>query len=516
MKKYIALIVALFVTLGILAVVMKDNEPPTTTAPTEETTTEAITEIFTERSITLGYYEDKSLNPYLTDSPVNRNLSTLIYDGLYVPGEDYMPQPIIAESIEKSEEKLVVFIRPDLYFSSGAPLTASDVAYSFELAKNSPYYSGRLEVFSFATAGTDSVIFTMNSYNAYAESCLTFPIVQAGSGENDIPVGSGRYVLKSDDDGKFLSVNESSTRTEIMSTEKIRLAPITSDRGELYMLQTGDLSYFFDDLSDGEYTRIGANMLRVPLNNLVYLTFNSKSEVLADRAVKQAISLAIDKTAIAENAYSGMCRTAETPFNPDWYVLSPLQKGIHSFSGLKAAEMLEEAGYVYAYKSNDYRSRNFEFLEIDMIVNEENESKVHCAELIHDSLESIGIDVRLKILPFEDYREALYDGEYDIYLGEVKLPASMDLSCFFTEGGSVGYGIDSSSTAATAYSDFSQGKIDIFTFTKVFDDGMPFIPICYRDGVAYYSREISFEGSVTEYEPFLNAYSWEVTNSIEN
>ncbi len=518
MKKYIALIVALFLTLTVLSVIMRDNSDtePSQTASQQETTEEETTEAKGLSEVTLGYYENKSLNPYTTDSPVNRNLSTLLYDGLYMLDEKYMPQPVIAESSERTTNRLSVTLKKDIYFSSGSPLTASDVAYSFNIAKTSPYYSMRLEDFTAAAAGTDSVIFTTVSDNPYAESCLTFPVIQAGTATNEYPVGSGRYVLQSNNNTKFLAVNENSVRSELMNTERIVLTPITSDKSELYLLQTGDLTYFFDDLSEGRYTKIGANMQRVPLNNLVFLGINSNSAMMQDKALIKAISLSIDKTTISESAYSGMCRATDTPFNPDWHAVSVLQAQQSSFSSLKAAQALEDAGYVYAYSNNKYRSKDFRFLEVRMIVNEENENRVNCANLIHDSLEDLGFDVRLSILPFEDYSEALYKGEFDLYLGEVKLSANMDLSCFFKEGGSAGYGIDSSSTVALSYSDFSQGKIDITTFTKVFSDSLPFIPICYRDGVAYYSREITFEGEITEYEPFMNIYSWELkSNTVD-
>ena len=511
MKKYIALIVALCVVIALLALVSKSGEPDVTETFAAETTEEETTaEAAPQNEIILGYYEDKSLNPYLTDSPANRNLSTLLYDGLYVLDENYCPQPVIAQSSERDTGRLTVYLNPDMCFSSGSPLTASDVVYSFNVAKQSSYYTHRLDAFTAAAAGTDSVVFSLAEENAYAESCLTFPVIQAGTAVNDIPVGSGRYVLQSDAKGKFLTVNENSSRNEEMFTPKISLVSITSEQNELYLLQAGDLSYFFDDLSDGEYTKISANMLRVPLNNLVFLGMNKSSEALSDPAVKKAISLAIDKASISEASYSGMCRTADTPFNPDWYVVEPFASHSETFSNLKATRTLEEAGYIYAYSNNKFRSKNFEFLELTMLVNEESTGRVSCAQLIHDSLENIGIDVRLFILPFEEYTEELYEGDFDIYLGEVKLPASMDLSCFFTEGGSAGYGIDSNSTVASSYFDLSRGKTNISTFITVFNNALPFIPICYRDGVAYYSREISFEGSVTEYEPFLNAYSWEL------
>ncbi len=512
MKKYIALIVALFLTLTVLSVVMKGDNDDTPSEPVsqEETTAEETTQEALLSEVTLGYYKDKSLNPYTTDSPVNRNLSTLLYDGLYMLDESYMPQPVIAESSERTDNRLSVVIKKDVYFSSGSPLTPSDVAYSFNIAKSNPYYSSRLEDFTAAAAGEDSVIFTLNSDNPYAESCLTFPVIQAGSLENEYPVGSGRYVIQSNNNTKFLAINENSVRSEMMNTEKIILTPITSDKSELYLLQTGDLTYFFDDLSENKYTKIEANMQRVPLNNLVFLGINSNSAIMQDKALIKAISLSIDKTTISESAYSGMCRATDTPFNPDWYAVAALQGQQTAFSSLKAAQALEDAGYIYAYSNNKYRSKDFKFLEVRMIVNEENENRVSCANLIHDSLESLGFDVQLRILPFEEYSEELYNGDFDLYLGEVKLSANMDLSCFFKEGGNAGYGIDSASTVALSYSDFSQGKIDITTFTKVFSDSLPFIPICYRDGVAYYSREITFEGEITEYEPFMNIYSWEL------
>ena len=297
-----------------------------------------------------------------------------------------------------------------------------------------------------------------------------------------------------------------------MTTEKILLSPISSEASELYQLQSGNLSYYFDDLSDGEYTKINANMLVVPVNNLVFLAFNHKSDVLADKAVRQAIFYSTDKITIGESAYKGMYTPASTPFNPGWYALGEQTSAENDFSILKATSTLEDAGYVFAYSTNAYRSKNFEYLEIKMIVNEENEARVTAANMIHDTLESIGIDVSLHVLEYEDYKKALYEGDFDIYLGEVKLPADMNLSCFFKEGGRLGYGIDSTSTVASAYSDFASGKIDITTFNMVFHDEQPFIPVCYRSAVAYYSRAISFEGNVTEYEPFLNAYSWEIAS----
>ena len=62
MKKYICLLLALTICFTFFGCSRSEEE-----APEEETTTEVYTEPVYEENITLGYYEDKSLNPYTTD-----------------------------------------------------------------------------------------------------------------------------------------------------------------------------------------------------------------------------------------------------------------------------------------------------------------------------------------------------------------------------------------------------------------------------------------------------------------
>ena len=110
MKKYIIPLVALFLVIGILAVVLNEPIPDIEITTTEITSAEETTQEIIENVITLGYYEEKTLNPYTTDSPVNRALSTLIFDSLYFLDESYMPQPVIAKSSEHKENSLPVYI----------------------------------------------------------------------------------------------------------------------------------------------------------------------------------------------------------------------------------------------------------------------------------------------------------------------------------------------------------------------------------------------------------------------
>lgn len=509
MKKIICLISVCLLILSCFTCCSKKD--PDTETTVQETTQEETTvqQTVVERDITIGYYEGKSLNPFKTDSLINLNLSTLFYDPLFVCDDSYEAEPVIAASFTNKGRKLTVELDPDAQFSKGNQVTPRDVVYSFNLAKKSVFYQNRLSGISYAVEGESQVTFILTKPDVFAQNCLNFPIVKHSTGNNALPTGSGRYVVRKDGDGFVLVANESSTHGEVMSTEKIRLTPVNASEGELYMLQTGDISYFYEDLSEGEATKIGANMVHVPLNNLVYLGMNNKSEALKDKNVVAAIEYALDKTTIADAAYRGMCRTADCVFNPDWVQLKNITVTPHEYSTVKAEEILEDSEYVYVYE-NVHRSKNFKFLELTLIVNNENQAKVKCADIIADRLKSIGVKLTTLKLTYEEYIEALENSEFDLYVGEVKLSPNMNLSCFFTPGGAASYGIDTESTVAKASEDLASGNVDVNTFIQVFNENKPFIPICYRDGIAYFSREITFEGTVSEYEPFKNIYSWEI------
>lgn len=509
MKKLIYILACFAVAVGIFSACSKREVPETTT--TQEITETTVKPI-TDRKITLGYYKGKSLNPYKTESPTNRNLMTLVYDSLFLPTDGYTVEPLIGLSYSLSSKMLTVTLDPESLFWDGSSIEPADIVYSFDMAKESPSYSARLQNFSSAAAGVDSVTFNLVNEDIFAANCLTFPVVKYGTGDNDIPTGSGRYTLTKKNGKYNLIANENSTRQEEMATLHISLAPITSDAGELYLLQTGDLTYFFDDLSDGEYTKIRANTARVSLNNMVYLGINSETKELKSKKVREAFSYAVNKISLADSAYSGIASLSDIPFNPLWEILSNQRPVTYEQNVLKAGELLDEAGYVYAYANNQYRSKNFDYIELTLIVNEESAPKKKIAAMIADSLKSVGVKVTVSTLSFDEYVRALRYGDFDLYIGEVKLTPNMSLFPFFSENGSANYGINQDSSTVKAYSDFISGKIDVSTFLQVFNSEKPFIPLLFREGMAYYSRELTYEDTVNEYELFKNIYSWSVTN----
>lgn len=517
MKKIIIAILCLATVITALILSGKKMKQPVNTEDTTTVLEPSQDEIIEQESgdIHLPYFKNKHFNPFKTNSPANLSISTLLYDSLFVMNNDWSSSMLIAKEFHNDGKEITVKLNDAIVFSNGNSLTAYDVVYSFKLAKASEAYKGRLSNITNAVAGTDYVTFTLKAPDIYAQQCLTFPIVQNGTGNAALPVGSGRYILRNINGQYVLTANTANTRNEVLASKVITLEPITADDDEIYRVQTGVLSYYYNNMDSGTYTKLTASTSPVQTNNLIYIGYNGTNEALKDKNVIKALRLAIDKNTLADTVFDNFCSLTETPFNPDWFALKGVQLPVYDYNLIQAGNMLDESGYKYSSDDKSYRYDSNGYFDVTILVNKESAIKINCAKFIGKSLENLGLSVSYKALEFSEYTEALQNGEYDIYIGEVKISPNMDLDCFFLKNAAASYGI-TSDTIRTAYADFKAGSIDINTFLGVFEEEIPFIPLCYRTSIAYYSNEVSFEGSVNEYDLFKNISTWKVAKTTIN
>lgn len=510
MKKFVALCLSLCVFCAVFSACKSETDSQTTVSEQTESTAETETESkkSEERFVTLGMYSSSSLNPYKTKSETNRRLCALLYDSLFKVNDSFEAVPSIAQDYELDGKKLTVTLKSGLTFSNGNSVTASDVAYSFTLAKSSPLYSAALSNIASCTDSADKVIFTLSVEDIFAVNCLDFPIIERTSGGKGIPIGSGRYTAKKKNGVYILSAAAESSSDEEMEQTQLQLLDLSQHENPLYLLRTGVLSCYFDEDGQSAASKTDASVAKVNLNSLVFLGFNSESEYFSSAKLRKVVSLLVDKTEIAETAYDAMAQEANCVFNPDWIQCIALKNAKSSTDLTAAEDLLEKEKFVYAYSNNKYRSKNFEFFEVKLLVNKENARRVKAAKLIKSRLEKAGIKVNLSSVDFDSYSLALQNGSYDLYLGEVKLGANMDFTPFLSSAGKAKYGIDLSSSVCDAYSDLRSGKIDVSTFVGVFDEELPFLPLCYREGAMYYSRALKYEGSPCIGDIYSNAYSW--------
>ena len=93
-------------------------------------------------------------------------------------------------------------------------------------------------------------------------------------------------------------------------------------------------------------------------------------------------------------------------------------------------------------------------LALTFVAPNNNADRLAAAETLAANLTDAGLAVELRALAWDDYLQALTAGEFDLYLGEVRLTADFDLTAFLTPGGALNYGKYSDAEALNRLSAF--------------------------------------------------------------
>ena len=108
------------------------------------------------------------------------------------------------------------------------------------------------------------------------------------------------------------------------------------------------------------------------------------------------------------------------------------------------------------------------------------------AEYLAQGLEKLGVTVQLDKLAWEDYVAALTAGEFDLYLGEVKLTGDFDLTALIAPAGALNYGKYSDADAQTLLAAFRAAGEDgrsaaASALYAHLAETAPITPICFKN-----------------------------------
>ncbi len=454
---------------------------PRPTPPSDSPVTEDTTPV-TPSVFTLAYSRADSLDPFQMTSRVNRELVPLLYQGLTVMDATMHAVPQLAETVQVNGTTLVAVLSGETVFSDGTPVTAEDVLTSFAAARESAAYAPLLSNVVEAAAAEDgkSVTFTLERGDPLAAACLTFPVVRLS--EDGRVLGSGDYVF---DPAPRLVANPNG---KAVSFPEIRLLDLLSDEECLSAVELGRVSYFYSDLINGEVPRVSCAATAADTEYMVYLGVNASRRLFKEATVRRAVSLALDRTRLADGAFAGYAAAATSPFPPAFALTAGATVYAANADRDAATALLAQAGYAVPNGAAD-ADTDAETATISLLVCEDNTFKTALADLIKSQLEAVGFAVTVIALPYEDYFVALRNGRCDVYIGEIRLTANWDLSPLLA-GGAASYGVDAKGAAAESYAAFCEGEITAAEFSAVMAEDVPYIPLCWRRGMAAYARAL--------------------------
>ncbi len=419
------------------------------------------------------------VNPLLESTDTDRDLTALIYSGLYRPSPGGTLVPDLAESCTPSGNGLeyTCIIKKDATFHDGEPVTADDIVFTVERAQDPIIKSVKRpnwEGVKVERINQSTVQFTLRQAYAPFMENLTMGILpmhlwkDAASEQftlsqfNVEPIGSGPFrvnTIKRNKSGLPVYYSLTPFRQYVLGKPHI-------DEFKMYFYaNTADLIKAFNSGEIESMSAISAeqaeslkkngyNVLNASLPRVFGLFFNqNQATIFTNPEVKQAIEQAIDKQSIIDKILFGFGAPANSPI-PEILRTSvigtttptaPIATSSASRIDL-ANKILDDAKWKIS-STTDTREKKSkketQTLSFSIATADSPELK-GAAEIIKETLKQIHIDVKIEVFdPVSLNLNVIRPRKYDALLfGEV-IGRDLDLFAFWhsSERNDPGYNI---------------------------------------------------------------------------
>ncbi len=377
--------------------------------------------------------QPRFINPILAQTnDADRDLTKLVYSSLfkYDNQSNLIPDLVDEYSIEEDNVTYNIFLKKNVVWHDGEPLTANDVIFTIKTIQDSEYRSPLKNNWQgVQVEKIDEFSIRIKLNNVYAPflhnltigilpkhlwagiSAANFPLAQY----NLKPVGSGPYQFKEfskNDDGQIESMefirNENYYFPNKPYIEKITIRFYNNQDNliKAYRKRKIDGLSFLSPANESKLKN-NLNVFRINLPIYYAVFFNqTKSKPLSDKTVRLALAYATNKNEIIEKVLANQGQTVDSPLLPDWLGHTTSAK-IYDFALDHAQNILEAADW----KDNDgdnirEKTINDEETKLEFTLLATNWPELkQTAEILKEQWEKIGARVNLEIISATDIQQ---------------------------------------------------------------------------------------------------------------
>jgi peptide/nickel transport system substrate-binding protein len=402
------------------------------------------------------------LNPLLSDAnPVDRELTSLIFDGLTRYNEAGELEPALAESWQVAEDgrSLQFALREDLTWHDGQPITANDVAFTYGLIQDEAF-PGPAALRQLWQAVTINVIdertveFTLDEpYSPFLEATTRgilpahrWQSVTAASlpdnALNRNPIGSGPFAVEADQ--------------EWQRTRRLRLTPHAGHWQQGTQVTGLEFRFYPDEetllqaLENREIYAINsvtpsllpqvAAMPNVRLFSAVADRYTAIFFNLAAAGnpawrpveMRQALAYGLDRNRLVDETLSGQGVVLDGPYLPTSWTYNPNILTPYPTSAVTATNLLASGGWNLP-EGATIRQREGESLTLQLLALNTPTNRL-LAEAIGEQWSALGIGVQLSLAAdLPELRQWLAERQFDAALVDVRPPRDPDLYDFWSQ-----------------------------------------------------------------------------------
>jgi len=398
----------------------------------------------------------KSLTPYIAGDIYASRIAEYVLESLLTIDPVTLEfKPWIAESWAVSDDGMTITynLRDDVVFADGHPMDSSDVVFTYEWLMNPKVdaprmrstYLEKLEYVKALDKYTVQFKYREPYFQALTVTGLYLQIlpehwvkqfsVEEYNKEPGLLFGSGPYKLAiaptewEPGSGKIEVVRNDNYWGPRPALDRVIWREILDDNARLVAFRNreidrlGILAEWYRDLSNDESLREQKDLFEFEYvsRGYSYIGWNQDKDgrptPFADKRVRQAMTLLIDRQAMASRIYDNLVSPATGPFSPlGWQVDPSIEPW--PYDPERAKKLLAEAGYIDRDGDGQIESEEGEPFEFEFIYSANSTSNTRLAEMMRDSMKQAGIKMTLNALDWPAMQQKLGDRTFDaIILG---------------------------------------------------------------------------------------------------
>jgi peptide/nickel transport system substrate-binding protein len=329
------------------------------------------------RDIVLNASEPvQAIHPLWISGATDSWVTELVWDRLMRIGPDGLPRPWAAETVTQVDPTTIdVTIRAGMKFHDGAPVTVEDCIFSFEApgtGQEAPMYRPFvLNIAKLEKTGERSFRMSLRRPEAafFTSSLAKLNIIQKSFWEPVLrdyqnrpenlerfvverPIGSGPFKVARARLSEEIVLEKNADHWAAPKMDRWILRIVQNVEATLGMLNRGELNLLADYTGDADLVKQLATRNRnIVMNEAVdvgfqFLAWNHRRPPFNDPAFRRALSAAVSRELMAEAAWNGFARPANShvsPALPFWHregIVEMLPNGLD-----EARRLLQEAGY---------------------------------------------------------------------------------------------------------------------------------------------------------------------------
>ncbi|MBM7620946.1 peptide/nickel transport system substrate-binding protein [Bacillus tianshenii] len=379
-----------------------------------------------------------TLDPHGMNDTATTNATTQLFDRLTEYDADGSVVPALAESFEAVDDTTWEFkLKEGVKFHDGTDFNADAVKMTIERIIDPEFASPRAVVLNMIKEvvvvddytvqfKTEKPFAPLPAHLAHNAGSIIAPsaIEEENSGGKKVsenPVGTGPFKFVSWATGSEMIFEKNADywgeKKAAVDTLKFVVVPEQATR--MAMLETGDAHVAQVGASDVERAKGMADVTITSEKStrMDYLGFNMQKAPYDNLKVRQAISMAINKSDVVDGILDGQGVAAVGPLAPtvvgNYQDLKPLEYDVEA-----AKKLMAEAGFADGF-------------ETTLFVNEGNKERADIALLVQDQLADIGITVNIETIEWGAFLEKTAAGEHELFiLGWTTVTADADYGLY--------------------------------------------------------------------------------------